>query len=657
MWKVTKGGVFRMKEHLVGGKRNATKCPNATEEVRKEVLDFMNAKKQSKEVVDLNEFEVGDYDEDDDVLMQPHGPQPLVCGSTTSTLHKTQKMKGPMDVYFTPDPEVVVMKRKGRQPKIDENDGAKKELKKRACQAFARWMYDAGIPFNAVNYPSFDVYVEAQGQYGPGMKPPSYHEVRVPLLKEEVQNAKQLMKAHEAEWVTYGCSLMCDGWEDRKHRTLINFLVNTPRGSFFFESIDASAVSKTADMMFGVISGKMLMIRYKHLFWIPCAAHCIDLILEDLFAIQRLNKCIKKAMKLDAFISGINNQKANIRDLFRSKKWMESNCSKDPNGHKIVSFVNQASFWNNTVSMDRAKETIARAFEHKTEKYEHFFEIIDKRWDVQLHQPLHAAAYYLNPDYYYTNPNVENDNEVSLGLYNCLQRMVNEDVQDKIGDQLEIYKRWEGLFGLPMAVRQRSQKSPAAWWSAYGKHTPELQNFAIRILSLTCSSSGYERNWSVFEHLHSKKRNRLAQQKLNDLVFVKYNRALRRRYELRNVIDPILLNEIDDSKEWLIGKVDGESDEEDDDFVFSKEDGLTYRDVAKASGAGEPRYNSRSNTSRGNKKGKNTIESSSKGRLIDESEDEEDEIEFDETDTNPYHDSQDEDFENLQEEPDEDDGF
>ncbi|KAL6536719.1 hypothetical protein OROMI_026300 [Orobanche minor] len=71
----------------------------------------------------------------------------------------------------------------------------------------------------------------------------------------------------------------------------------------------------------------------------------------------------------------------------------------------------------------------------------------------------------------------------------------------------------------------------------------------------------------------------------------------------------------------------------------------------------KPRYNSRSNTSRGNKKGKNTIESSSKGRLIDESEDEEDEIEFDETDTNPYHDSQDEDFENLQEEPDEDDGF
>lgn len=111
-------------------------------------------------------------------------------------------------------------------------------------------------------------------------------------------------------------------------------------------------------------------------------------------------------------------------------------------------------------AMDRAKETIARAFENKTEKYNHFFEIIDKRWDVQLHQPLHAAAHYLNPEYYCNNMNIENDGEISLGLYKCLERMVDDDVQDKIGDQLEIYKRAGCFFGLPMAIRQRSLKSP-----------------------------------------------------------------------------------------------------------------------------------------------------------------------------------------------------
>jgi len=41
----------------------------------------------------------------------------------------------------------------------------------------------------------------------------------------------------------------------------------------------------------------------------------------------------------------------------------------------------------------------------------------------------------------------------------------------------------------------------------YGTSAPNLQQLAIRVLSQTCSSSGCERNWSMFEHIHSKKRN------------------------------------------------------------------------------------------------------------------------------------------------------
>jgi hypothetical protein len=48
--------------------------------------------------------------------------------------------------------------------------------------------------------------------------------------------------------------------------------------------------------------------------------------------------------------------------------------------------------------------------------------------------------------------------------------------------------------------------------------------------TLYWSPSGCERNWSVFEHIHSKKRNRLEHQKLNDLVFVRYNLRLKNRY-------------------------------------------------------------------------------------------------------------------------------
>jgi hypothetical protein len=41
------------------------------------------------------------------------------------------------------------------------------------------------------------------------------------------------------------------------------------------------------------------------------------------------------------------------------------------------------------------------------------------------------------------------------------------------------------------------------WWGAYGGLAFDLQNFAKRIISLCCSASGCERNWSVFGHVSS----------------------------------------------------------------------------------------------------------------------------------------------------------
>lgn len=42
---------------------------------------------------------------------------------------------------------------------------------------------------------------------------------------------------------------MCDGWKDKRERTLIKFLVNFPKGIIFLESVDASDYSKIGDKM------------------------------------------------------------------------------------------------------------------------------------------------------------------------------------------------------------------------------------------------------------------------------------------------------------------------------------------------------------------------------------------------------------------------
>ncbi|XP_028101044.1 putative DUF21 domain-containing protein At3g13070, chloroplastic isoform X4 [Camellia sinensis] len=98
------------------------------------------------------------------------------------------------------------------------------------------------------------------------------------------------------------------------------------------------------------------------------------------------------------------------------------------------------------------------------------------------------------------------------------------------------------------------------------------------------------------QKLYSKKRNRL-EQRLNDLVFVKYNRTLRFRYDMRNTLDPISLQNIDESNEWLLGRMDGESDE-DNEPVFDDDDGLTWTTVARASGVEESSHASRATSSR-----------------------------------------------------------
>ncbi|KAL6517272.1 hypothetical protein OROMI_032973 [Orobanche minor] len=181
---------------------------------------------------------------------------------------------------------------------------------------------------------------------------------------------------------------------------------------------------------------------------------------------------------------------------------------------------------------------------------------IDARWTPQLHHPLHAAGYYLNPQLRY-EVGFSNCSEVKEGLYACMDRMLSNDDRLAADIQLDNYDNAQGDFGCPMAIRSRKLRSPGKWWERFGSKTPELTSFAIRVLSLTCSVSGCERNWSTFESIHTKKRNRLEHKRLNALVYVKYNLRLRERsIKRRNEIDPIVVDEIDSDDEWITEKED-----------------------------------------------------------------------------------------------------
>ncbi|XP_075515497.1 uncharacterized protein LOC142550147 [Primulina tabacum] len=189
--KVTKSGISRLKQHFAEGFKNTRPCPKASACVKQEMKDHFEEKLAQKTVMDS----IPHFDDVFDIEDQGD------------------------DIDLHGDPS------------SREN----------------------GIAFNAVKYDSFKPMIEAIGQYGPGMKPPSYHEVREPLLKEEINHTKLILKQNEEEMAKKGCTLMADGWRDRNGRSLINFLVNTPKDNMFIESVDASSYSHTCEKMFELL--------------------------------------------------------------------------------------------------------------------------------------------------------------------------------------------------------------------------------------------------------------------------------------------------------------------------------------------------------------------------------------------------------------------
>ncbi|KAK1265516.1 hypothetical protein QJS04_geneDACA014322 [Acorus gramineus] len=206
-------------------------------------------------------------------------------------------------------------------------------------------------------------------------------------------------------------------------------------------------------------------------------------------------------------------------------------------------------------AMENAKSKIKENLNYRERDYRTVISIIDRRWKHQMRSSLYHAAYYLNPCLFYGVDRNEVDNTHFWGFLDVLEKMVPDvATQDVISIQLNQYRDAVGVFGRDIARRQRATIKPTEWWSYFGVDVPELKMLAMKILSLTSSASTCKRCWSTFEQLHTKKRNRLKQKRLNDLVYVMYNQKLKERFsklhEKPRFYDPISTT-VEDDEEWI----------------------------------------------------------------------------------------------------------
>eukprot|EP00253_Pinus_taeda_P013065 PITA_13065 len=140
------------------------------------------------------------------------------------------------------------------------------------------------------------------------------------------------------------------------------------------------------------------------------------------------------------------------------------------------------------------------------------------------------------------------------GFFTCVQKMVPSPAEHaKISKEMEIYMMAGGTFRVDMAIVDRKTKMLDAWWRSYGCRVPNLQRLAIQVLNQTCISSECECKWSIFEKIHTKKRNRLESHCLNDMVYVYYNlRLWVRQLERTPLVETISLDGIDTTAAWRV---------------------------------------------------------------------------------------------------------
>nr|XP_043629860.1 uncharacterized protein LOC122601155 [Erigeron canadensis] len=625
--KIVSGGINRFKQHLARIPGEVAPCKSAPEEVYLKIKENMkwhrtgrrhrrpesNNKQQTSEagppfytMQSENEDEEDDQEEDDMHLLITNGNRKrLSCDSrrVISSEPSSKKLKSEnTNILQSPKSQMA---------------GAR-ITRKDVMSAISKFFYHAGVPTHAANSSYFHKMLGIVAQYGPNLPAPSSLMLSGRLLQSEIITIKTYLAEHKTSWAVTGCSILADSWKDAHGRTLINILVSCPRGVHFVSSVDATEFIEDPPTLFRFLdkfvdemgeenvvqvvtqntpsyqmAGKMLEEKRQNLYWTPCAASCIEQMLEDFVKLKWVAECIEKGQKVTKLVynhiwlsslmkreytggqelvrtsftrhassfltlQSLMDHRVALKRLFQSTTWLSSRVSKSEEGEEVEKIVMNATFWKkvqyvwrsvgpilevlekingeDSLSMPyiyndmyRAKLDIKSNHGDDARKYGNLWSIIDNHWNLTLCHPLYLAAYFLNPSYRY-QPDFIHYPEVVRGLNSCIVRFEPNNARRILASkQISDFGSAKADFGTDLAISTRTELNPGAWWQQHGINCLELQQIAVRILSQTCSSFGCEHNWSIYDEIHNQRDNHLAHQRLNDYMYVHYNLRLKER--------------------------------------------------------------------------------------------------------------------------------
>ncbi|OWZ00672.1 hypothetical protein PHMEG_00028088 [Phytophthora megakarya] len=161
----------------------------------------------------------------------------------------------------------------------------------------------------------------------------------------------------------------------------------------------------------------------------------------------------------------------------------------------------------------------------ETTELQHFVrEKIKNRWNY-VHTNSMSIGFMLDPstnlDDFVGKDNDKVDKQILRMAKRCNLTTTSND--PKLTAEILSFKRWKQRGGAS-ARDQYSQSSPRDYWGAKrSQDYPLLTRIAEFVFAIPTSSAASERAWSIFDHIHSKRRNRLSVEKVEMLASIYIN--------------------------------------------------------------------------------------------------------------------------------------
>jgi hypothetical protein len=484
-------------------------------------------------------------------------------------------------------------------PKISAVAG--KDLDLKAAMA----LYMSASPFTLFMQPAMETFLKT---LNPAYKIPERRQFSGQLLDEAYNRVKtQVDRVLKDNGLL---NLIVDESTDIATHTIMNLSVHTQNGVFHYASESIGDERRTANATMTWIVARMLDLTQgrlervnslaadtcatmnavgnmlngkentKHILFVPCDAHGLQLVVKDLLekcptlcALHQKAQDVATAFKTSplqyarlrehqkrsynrcyalvlAVITRWGTQYRLISSLIRSKDALRayaldtSRNDKDLRNNAVAT-LRDRSFWTGLDILRDVLEPIDESLRMSESSRAHLGTVMGRWITINLHlerqgnhlpelqtfrlecfgprfqrqtNDMHWAAHYLMP----ANVGATMDQVAQRRVFQFFNSQLNDNNKAAIRSDFISFRTKSGLFGPTMDCWDHCDDA-LLFWQIQATFVPRLGQIAIRLFSTPANSVPSERSFSAQNLIHDKKCNTLDPTRVNKLIFIHMN--------------------------------------------------------------------------------------------------------------------------------------